>query len=365
MIRAILIYIFSCYFISSYAQNTNVLYSFFSAGHTYGSPLNPHFGLHDPFVDYIPALNGMESLELGFFTGDVVLTSQAMYWDSAELDLALLNIPFFIAPGNHDIGAEFINRYDHYYQAFIHHDDLFILLTPGGNWSIEEDQLEFLEEQLEMYHESVNHIFIFLHELIWWSPDNEYQDIAINYVPHYPGSTNYKSVVEPLLLAYSNPIVLFAGDLGATPSVSPFMYDINENITLIGSGMGGGNQDNIVVTYVNENGTVYFDLIALNCDDENALGELYDYNLSGYSLDEELPFQIYPNPVSQDEFSIFNSENDNYDMEMFDARGKLSKTALIPAKSVTRVNSEGLKKGLYFIKMSNNKTIIQLKIIII
>ena len=37
-------------------QEDTVLYSFFSAGHTYGNPNTPHPGLHYPFVEYIPKI---------------------------------------------------------------------------------------------------------------------------------------------------------------------------------------------------------------------------------------------------------------------------------------------------------------------
>ena len=46
------------------AQNDTILYSFFSAGHTYGSPNDHHYGLHYPFVDFIPEINNYHGMEI-------------------------------------------------------------------------------------------------------------------------------------------------------------------------------------------------------------------------------------------------------------------------------------------------------------
>ncbi len=149
-------------------------------------------------------------------------------------------MPWHIAAGNHDIGPEFINRFQDYYYSFLHRNDLFIILTPGlDNWNIRGDQLTFLIHTLDSNYMNVDRVFIFLHELIWWRPDNEYGHVNINYTPHFPGYTNYEDTVRPLLLSYPNEFTLFAGDLGCTDQVSAFMYDKKDNITLIGSGMGG------------------------------------------------------------------------------------------------------------------------------
>lgn len=254
-------------------------YSFFTAGHAYGEPDSPHFGLHSPFVDFIPQLNNHPNMELGFFTGDVVSSSTPSHWDSAMADMSQLKMPTHIAAGNHDMSNEFIKRFEKYYYSFHHRDDLFIVLTPGlDEWNISGDQLEFLESTMNTNHLKVKNIFIFLHELIWWSPNNEFKNVKMSSFANYPGSSNYEDVVKPLLSSYSNNIVIYAGDLGSIDKVSPCMYHTDDNITLIASGMGGGIRDNIIITEVFEE-TIHHRLIALNGDDPQALGELEDFSL--------------------------------------------------------------------------------------
>ncbi len=337
------------------SQTDIPIYSFFAAGHTYGSPNNPHYGLHYPFVDYIPTINNYPNMDFGVLTGDVVFDTTAQYWDSAIVDISTINIPTYIAPGNHDIGPEFLDRFGSYYFSFKHFNDLFIVLTPGlDSWNISEAQLEFLTSTLENNYTNCDNIFIFMHELIWWSPDNEYKDIVINYAPHYPGSTNYETVIKPLLLSYPNNITIYAGDLGCTNQVTPFMYHSFDNITLIGSGMGGGVRDNIIITDVYED-SVHYNLVALNGNDPNSLGELTDYSILAvpdFSMNNEI--QIYPNPC----VNYFNVKNDlitDLTLGIYNNNGQLIQTEQILNKSINKITTTDLRSGTYYLLLYEDK----------
>lgn len=336
------------------------IYSFFAAGHTYGSSISPQYGLHPPFVDFISEVNSFPEMQLGFLTGDVVVASTADYWDAAQVDINEFNMPIHIAAGNHDIGEEFLNRFENYYYSFIHQNDLFIILTPGlDSWNISGDQLEFMINAIDSNYTQVNNVFIFLHELIWWSPNNEYQNIEINFEPYYPGSTNFESVIKPLLLSYPNNFVLYAGDLGCSNVVSPFMYHNFDNITLIGSGMGGGVEDNFIVTEVYQD-SVNFNLVAINGDDPKALGELTDFELLNLKTDtDNHEIKIYPNPFnSQINISYFMTTKESVKLEVFDSVGKqvliLSRNGQIGQNHLIIKEDEikNIHPGFYFLKIS-------------
>ncbi len=350
------------------AQNDTLLYSFFSAGHTYGSPNNPHYGLHYPFVDFIPEINNYSGMEMGFLTGDIVVSGTADYWDSAQADINKLNMPVYLAAGNHDVGAEFVKRFGDYYYGFIYRNDLFIVLTPSLDaWNITGDQLAFLQNTLDSAHAEVNNIFIFLHELIWWSPTNQYQHVEINYRPHYPGSTNFDTVVKPLLLSYSNSnnITLYAGDLGCTNSVSPYMYDHFGNVTLIGSGMGGGVRDNIMVTEVYHD-SVYYNLVAINGDDPKALGEIYDFSLNstGSKVKAGEFVDVYPNPAVSGSFYVNNKFLNRFDMYIYNMQGKEMGSEKIQKKSVTKIDAGDLTPGIYFLQFYDRTRNVTKRIIV-
>jgi hypothetical protein len=333
------------------AQNSSPIYSFFVAGHAYGNPNNPHYGLHYPFVDYIPKINSYPNIELGFFTGDVVVSSTSDYWDAAIADINKLNQTTYIAAGNHDMSSEFTNRFGNYFSSFIQNNDLFIVLTPGlDSWNISGNQLEFLTNTIDNNYTSVNNIFILMHELIWWSPDNEYQNVKINYTPHYPGSTNFETLVKPLLLSYPNHFTIFAGDLGATTQVSAYMYHSFDNITLIGSGMGGGHQDNIVITEIYED-HIYYNLIAINGDDPKALGELTDYSILNVSEpNKSYEISIKPNPVISK--LVIDIPIHEYSYSVINMKGVEIASG---QKNNQIINVSQIPEGLYILRINTSK----------
>lgn len=350
-------------FMAIHAFGQNPIYSFFCAGHTYGNPNNVQYGLHANFVDYFPELNANHQMELGFLTGDVVAAPTAQYWDSAQLDMAKLNMPLYIAAGNHDISQEFVNRFGDYYFAFQHQQDLFIVLTPGLNqWNIEGDQLLFLEQTLNEWAPQSRYIFIMLHELIWWSPDNIYQDVIINYVPHYPGSTNFEEVVKPLLLSYPNKIFLYAGDVGATSVVSPCMYHQYENLTIMASGMGSLTMDNIIITEVYED-YVKLDLVALNGDNPNTMGELSDWAVNtAIPENSDLSINIFPNPC-QDYLEIRNPSMHNMQIIIYNMMGKEFINRHVQRNQNEILDISSLKNGMYILHFSDQEKEMNLKLI--
>ena len=256
----------------------NYKYAFFAAGHVYGNALNFQYGLHPPFKDIINKLNEYPLLELGVFTGDVVPKPTQAYWDSAIVDINKINVPTYIAPGNHDGGTVFKQLFTTYYRSFTQNNDLFIILSPS-NWSIKGKQLDFLKNTLNHHKDSVNNVFIFCHELIWWSPNNQFKNVEINYRPHYPGSTNYWSVIHPILDSLNNNVMLFAGDLGATSAVDAYMYYKTDNVTLIGSGMGGRKEDNLVMVEVDHEGNVNLRLLGIQSKRLVEMEKLENYTL--------------------------------------------------------------------------------------
>ena len=345
--------LFSCSLLLS--QTDTTVYSFFVAGHTYGNPMSPQYGLYPPFVNKIEFINDYEDMEFGCLTGDVVKSSTPEYWDPAQVDIDKFDMPVYIAAGNHDIGPEFTQRFGDYYYSFVLHNDLFITLTPSlGNWNISGDQKDFLFNTLDSLAGDVDNIFVFLHELIWWSPDSIFHNVIINYIPYYPGSTNFWTEIEPVFNALPNNVVFFAGDLGCTSSVTPFMYYKFDNITLIGSGMGGGIEDNFIIIDV-YNDTVDYNLIAINGEDINALGELTDFTLAVKKDNQtELPVSLYPNPVKENLFINCSFPGESF-LRIFNMNGRLILKDMIRCNETKAINTDRFSEGQYLIRIWNNK----------
>lgn len=247
--------------IDLYEIDSNTNYSFFVAGHTYGNPMNFQYGLHPPFNTMIPQINDYPKLEFGILTGDIVPKPTEDYWDSAEADMSRFKVPLHIAPGNHDKGPIFHDKYDEFH-SFTKANDLFLILSPRS-WNIDGEQLDMVKNAIDSAKNTVDNVFVFCHELIWWTPENEFKDVEINYRPHFPGETTYWQNFQPYLDSLEVPVYLFAGDIGASDFVDPFMYEKQDNITYIASGMGSNLNDNMLFVEVSNSGSVAIKMIGV------------------------------------------------------------------------------------------------------
>ncbi|MBN1415844.1 MAG: metallophosphoesterase [Bacteroidales bacterium] len=258
------------------------LYSFFVAGHTYGKPGVDNIGVHPPFRKKFDLIRQDTLIELGVFTGDIVISGTAANWDEIDRDAEELGIPVYFAVGNHDMSNRelYESRYGDTYYSFIYNNDLFIILDPNlDGWNIRHEQLQFLKDELQNNTGKTDNIFVFMHQVLWWSPDNLYKKVLPNSLALRDDSINFWGEVEPLFHSLNNPVFMFAGDVGAFNNGNEYMYHHYDNITLIASGMGGEVRDNFVIVDVKADKTISFRLIALNGDDINALGRLEDYKL--------------------------------------------------------------------------------------
>ena len=261
-------------------------YSFFVAGHVYGTPgeSEDNIGVHPPFKKKLGLLKNDSSIAFGVFTGDIVYNGALeKEWDELDADIATIGKPVYFAPGNHDIAnskkrAVFERRYGDSYRSFTHKKDLFIILDPNMNkWNISGDQLTWLQKEISEKAKISRNIFVFFHQVLWWSAQNEYKGYPPNSPSGRAEEINFFSEVYPLFHGLQNKVYMFAGDTGVYET--GYMYAQDQNITLIASGMGGRKQDNFVIARVNEDGSLNFDLISLNGETIDALGKLEDYVL--------------------------------------------------------------------------------------
>lgn len=252
-------------------------YSFLVAGHVYGTPDVDEIGFYPPFKDRFNDIQEIPDLHYAFYTGDVVRqASNQTQWDATIADMELLGIDYHVAAGNHDRGNLFLDHFGQYYYSFYEGTDLFIILNTV-QWNIEGEQKDFLVSTLNEA-ENASNIFLFCHELIWWSPDSIFQNIGINALFHYPGSSNYWNDISPILIALDKPVYLFSGDVGATWASSPFAYYNYSNIHLVASGMGRVQDSNYLIVDVHEDESVSINLRAIE-GDPYRLGDITDYEL--------------------------------------------------------------------------------------
>ena len=213
--------------------------------------MDPATGLHPPFAEYIPTINADSLMAFGFFAGDMVYRPTESYWSVLDSQRQLFDMPIYLVAGNHDRGPLLDERLPQTTYTFTRNGDTFIILDAGDDWTLQADQLHLLKAAIAEASEQ-GHVFVLMHELLWWSPDGLYSDIKINYAPHYPGKNNFETEVLPILQAAQRPITLIAGDLGASEEVSSYSIDTLEQVTLLATGMGDGKRDHMLKVEVSE-----------------------------------------------------------------------------------------------------------------
>jgi len=264
-------------------QNSYAIkYSFFVAGHAYGSPQLPAevLGLHPPFLEKIGWLNQTDSLKFGIFTGDIARLPKPPVWDKIEEQLQSLKVKTYIAPGNHDNSTSklYQERIGDNYFSFEREKDLFIILDGNlNNWNIEEKQFDFLAKKIAEA-DQYRHIFIFVHQLIWWQKKGKWATCQPNSFQGKADTLTFHKNLLPLLQQIDNQIFIFAGDAGAVPKSAAICGLKHKNITFISSGMGIDQKDNIILTEIDEDGKINLRLIGLKCQSGvNCLGTIDDY----------------------------------------------------------------------------------------
>lgn len=267
-------------------KNTDA-YSFFVAGHTYGNPNASNLYLHPAFVKQFETIHNYPGIAFGIFNGDLVRKSTPENWDSVEVDLAKLKVPYYVVPGNHDtynrplFEEKFGDPENEFrtYSFFKKRQDLFILLDGNlDKWSITGKQLDFFTKVIREEAPTARNIFVFVHELVWWDESNEFSSVKLNWPPYTPDTTNFWNTIEPALERTEKPVFLLAGDLGASNKASALMFAQQGNLTYVASGMGGNKDENFLFVDVDKNGKVEFKVFALR-GDPGRLGKIESYKV--------------------------------------------------------------------------------------
>ena len=345
--------------ISISAQKDTIKYSFFVAGHTYEND-GTKMGLNSSFLEKFDYIRSRPEIKFGILTGDIVSSNPtAEDWDYVDAELLELEIPVYFTAGNHDMENRelFVSRYGETYYSFQFEKDLFIILDPNiNNWNISGEQLSFLLRTIEDNTESVDNIFVFFHQVLWWKENSVYKDYRPNSFAGRADTINFWSEIEPLFSSLSNPVFFFAGDVGAGSWSADFMYDKYQNISFIASGMGEGIGDNFIVTNVHSDKTISYDLVCLNDSVLNCFGSLDDYKLSSQSvtIDNKLKVRVYPNPAKYKfKVEVLSQDNGGFAFLLFDTLGNNVVTKKVKSLSKIEIRTEMLE-GIYYYRVQQN-----------
>lgn len=230
----------SCLFAES-----NTRYSFFVAGHIYGN----YWKKNDPriyprFSKKIFKLSSDRKYSFGVLTGDVVRDGNLEEWKNIDLFLEKIKIPIHFVPGNHDLNnkKEFLKRARTLHKSFKINNDLFIILNADFiSASIDPQQLIWFKKELKNQI-SISNLFVFLHPISWWSPDNEFKGHKPNIEYRNIKDCNFWDVIIPAIKNKNCPAYFFAGD------TTGYYFKKKGQLTFIASGMGKYYDNYVEVT---------------------------------------------------------------------------------------------------------------------
>ena len=202
-----------------------VEYAFVVGGHPYRYTA---YGLHPDFVAEFPNIRDNSDVKFVILTGDIAYRgNEEEYWNAIVEELDTIGKPYYFAVGNHDV-YEFEGSREYYegrfgdtYYSFDYNGDYFIVLDPNlDGWNISGDQLDFLEDELTNLSE-YNNVFVFFHQLIWW--DDDHKIGSPNSTSGRSDTVNFWTDVEPLFNNLPQPVIMFAGDVGASHNGSEYL----------------------------------------------------------------------------------------------------------------------------------------------
>lgn len=234
----------------------NKKYSFFIAGHTYGSPFGENLGLYKNF--YKEIIKEKNNYDFGIFAGDFSRDGSLESWVTVDKQIKDINLFIYRAIGNHDFSypnklkkISYEERYgkSYYYKYF--ENNLFIFLDPYlDKWSILGDQLKFFKSTISKNsnNENIQNIFIISNPMLYY--DNNKTYLNNTYLKSKAGKgvkTNFWNTIFPILNKINKNIYIVSGDTGSTIDGKEFLCDNLNNISFLSTGMGGGYNDNYLI----------------------------------------------------------------------------------------------------------------------
>lgn len=252
-------------------QQIDSTFSFIVAGHAYGSHNGGNKGLHPPLLEKLQSLKD-SAIHFLILTGDIVNKSDSVSWAQVNNELESIGIPSYYVMGNHDdngIGYTVFNeKHGSTFYSFDYFSNRFIILNstlPGRR--ISEEQVNFLQKEIEETADSVHSVFVFFHEVLWNSHE-KYKYVHANSRSRYDQIKNYSNYwteMHPIFNQYPKKMFyIITGDVGGNADAIATFYDKWGNVVLLASGAGEVENENILkVSSVNKD-SFMFSFLPLN-----------------------------------------------------------------------------------------------------
>ena len=237
------------------------------AGHAYGHPEYYTQSLYPKFIKIMDSLTQENSIDQLILTGDVVKDTLPEIWDRVKEELDKLKVKNWkIARGNHDLSLYLDQQIQPENHLAITQGNVLMLIlnTSVPGWGLDSVQTNFVEETISQLPDSMNQIMVFTHQL-WWlknTPQSfDLDSIRPNSYALFEGAPDFWSSGFQKLQNLEKEIYFFAGDLGVDTLIESYYEDHYKNFHFYGSGMGSGEEDNLLLISIYQNQPVKIERI--------------------------------------------------------------------------------------------------------
>ena len=276
-----------------------------------------------------------------------------------------------LAMGNHDIDniASLLSytQKDRYY-SFSRNNLTFIVLdTELTTPDISGSQLDLIKAVTDTIKNS-DYLVLIHHRILWMAnnPDLAHLKDSIAASSRNLSSSNFFDEVYPELQKVKNKGIQIYCIAGDRTDIN-IEYAIEDSIQFIASGMVGTFPDTnnfvVVFTHFPQEHILNYEFVPLS--ELDTLAETPSQPTS-YLNNIAIDFRMYPNPCSDKIFIQLNDpEHDAMKAELFSPQGTKIFEVNIPIyKYSLTINMTSLKKGIYYIRISDNQRSLTKKIFV-
>lgn len=224
-------------------------------GHAYGNTDNFGKGLDEHLVNFLTDTfkNSNSTLVL---TGDFVKFNYIENLEYAKNQIVSIFKNYIIAPGNHDL-----NKNENFYKIFendfyyIIKNDVLVISANFNNedWFLEKNDQEKINSLIKKYNPEL--LFLFSHQIYWYTL---FDDVRPNSFEGLNSlSDNNFDWIEDQTLE----LIIISGDYGVRDS--NVYCNIHEGVVYIASGIGGFDEDKILLLSINNSNNFYLQEVNL------------------------------------------------------------------------------------------------------
>lgn len=239
-------------------------YHLWIVGHSYGRSIYQVPSL----LANIGMINSSGAVGL-VMLGDTVRVPTPMHLEVLDRVLKSIEMPVFIAPGNHELREPELwrDRFGpSYYEFRIGHDQYVVFEISLGNERLPDDQLDWFRRAMERAagEETVRNVIVLTHHMAWAIDDPRLETLRNNLT--YPKDYRagyFEAHIDPILerVAERKPVYWVSGDRTHFP---PFYWEVPErNITYLITGIQGDEKDSILQLRSSPAGDLRFRFVSL------------------------------------------------------------------------------------------------------